>query len=121
MKHAAPLLCCTSQGVADQSCQPGATLQLKQPFIIKAIFTQAGLPSVVAVSNYAWCATRSQQLVAAQVVSDGIDTKSHAKLFPVGSKDGAQLMLLNAQTISMAGGRFRVADETGGLTQLARA
>lgn len=118
MKHAAPLLCCTSQGVADQSCQPGATLQ---PFIIKATFTQAGLPSVVAVSNYTWCATRSQQLLAAQVVSDGIDTKSHAKLFAVGSKDGAQLMLLNAQTISMAGGLFRVADETGGLTQLARA
>lgn len=103
-------LCRALQGLADGSCQPGATWQ---PFVMKATFPQVGPPNVVAVSNYTWCATRSQQKVASQIVSEGIHSMSNSKIFRVGSKEGVQLMLLNTPTVEMAAGLFRVPNESG--------
>jgi hypothetical protein len=80
---------------------------------MKATFPQVGPPNVVAVSNYTWCATRSQQKVASQIVSEGIHSMSNSKIFRLGSKEGVQLMLLNTPTMEMAAGLFRVPNESG--------
>lgn len=101
---------CNAQGMADQSCQPGATWQ---PFVIKATFPHDSPPSVVAVSNYTWCATRSQQTTASRIVSDAVATRSNSKVFRASSREGVQLMLLNAQTRVVAGGLFTLPDEKG--------
>lgn len=95
------------QGLADQVCQPGATWQ---PFVISARFDRPGTPHVVAVSNYTWCPTRQQQLVAAQVVNDAVALATNTKLFRVNSTAGVQLFLLNAQVVVAGGGSYRFVD-----------
>lgn len=89
--------------MADQVCQPGATWQ---PFVLKAVFdnSMSAPPDVVAVSNYTWCSTRSQQQAAAQIVNDGKSQETNTKLYKVDSKEGAQLLLVNYQTMLLGGG-----------------
>lgn len=105
------------QGLADQSCQPGATWQ---PFVFKVTFGQqqpasAVLinPSVVAVSNYTWCSTRRQQIVAARITNSGAELQTNTGLFRVDSPSGTQLMLLNAQPKEIAGGQLITLDKEG--------
>jgi hypothetical protein len=118
------------QGLADQSCQPGATWQ---PFVFKVTYDQqqpaAGAPlitpRVVAVSNYTWCSTRRQQVVAARITNSGAELRTNTGLFRVDSPAGTQLMLLNAQPMEIAGGALSIPDKKGeqqgvGLTGWAR-
>jgi hypothetical protein len=67
-------------------------------------------PVVTAVSNYTWCATRRTQLVASQVVGDAAALKSNTKLYRVDSSDGPQLLVLNAQRTTNAGGALEFLD-----------
>jgi hypothetical protein len=99
--------------MADQACQPGATWQ---PFVIKATFSPPAPPSVVAVSNYTWCATRRQQITAAQIITAGVSLKTNTKLFRVESAEGTQLLLLNPQTEPSLGGQFELLQKIGECT-----
>lgn len=96
---------CVLQGMADQACQPGATWQ---PFVITATFNPPAPPTIVAVSNYTWCATRRQQITAAEIVNAGVLRKTNTKLFRVDSSAGTQLMLLNAELQTSEGGQLNL-------------
>lgn len=105
------------QGLAEQSCQPGATWQ---PFVFKVTFGQqqpAGAvlinPSVVALSNYTWCSTRRQQIVAAHITNSGAALETNTGMFRVDSPSGTQLMLLNAQPLKNPGGQLITPNKKG--------